>query len=176
MATIKNDLTQKYSKTAIVTHWVTAFLILILFPLGKYMEGLDVAEKMNMVKIHAILGIIVFILTIIRTISFFKQERPEDLKTGSTWNDKLAVWLHNAFYFLLFGLSISGIATMVVGGYTEAFNSGDLSAVKSHDEIGPLKPHAIMAMIMMILLVLHVAGVIKHYVLTKENTLKRILP
>lgn len=172
--TIKNDLTKKFSKGTVVTHWLTAILIIILFPLGKYMEGLEPIEKMGLIKVHAGLGILVLLLTIFRTYFFFKHERPEDLKTGSKFNDKLAVWIHNIFYFLLFGIAISGIVVMVLGGYGDAISSGDTSLIKPHAEIPPLKGHGIMALIMMVLLVLHILGAIKHYVLTKENTLKRI--
>ena len=176
MEQIKNDLTQKFSKGTIITHWLTAVLILVLFPMGKYMEDLELSEKMGLIKIHAILGIVVLILTIIRTISYFKNERPTDLRTGSKFNDKLAVWIHNIFYFLLFGIAISGLATTILGGYGEAIKTGNIDSILSTTEITPLKPHGIMATIMMILLVMHIIGVIKHFVLTKENTLKRIIP
>ena len=107
--TIQNDLTQKYSKATIATHWLTALLILILFPLGKYMENIETSEKMGLITIHVILGIIVFVLTIVRTRSFFKHERPSNLETGSKFNNKLTVWIHNVFYIILFILSISGL-------------------------------------------------------------------
>lgn len=171
---IKNDLSKKFSKGTIFVHWLTALLILTLFPLGKYMEGLEPMEKMGLLKVHAGLGILVLLLTIYRTYLFFKKERPADLKTGSKFNDKLAVWIHNIFYFLLFGIAISGIVVMVLGGYGDAISSGDASLIKPHGEIPPLKGHGIMALIMMVLLVLHVVGAVKHYILTKENTLKRI--
>lgn len=169
-----NDLTQKYSKGNIVIHWATVILILTLFPLGKYMSGLSVTEKMGFIKIHALLGIIVFLLTLVRSYMFFKSKRPEDLKTGSKFNDRLAVWIHNAFYFLLIGISIAGMATMISGGYVDALKSGMSDLIVSKENILPLKAHGLLATFMMILLVLHVLGVIKHYVLTKENTLKRM--
>lgn len=172
--TIKNDLTKKFSKGTSWMHWLTALLILALFPLGKYMTGLEPAEKMGLIKAHAVLGILVFVLTLIRTYFFFKHERPEDLKTGSKFNDKLAVWIHNIFYFLLFGLAVSGLATMALGGYGDALSSGNTELIKSASEIPALAGHGIMAMIMMVLVVLHVLGAIKHYILTKENTLKRV--
>lgn len=170
-----NDLDKKFSKGTIAIHWLTAILIIVLFPLGKYMEGLPTSEKIGLIKIHAILGLIVFILTIVRSYLFLKSERPEDIKTGSKINDKLAVWIHNIFYFLLFGISFSGIAAMIFGGYGEAVQSGNLELIKTHAEIPPLKGHGILALLMMILFVLHVIGVVKHYILTKENTLKRII-
>ena len=172
--TIQNDLTQKYSKGAIVIHWLTALLILILFPLGKYMEGIVPVEKMGLIKIHALLGIVVLILTVIRSWMFFKASRPADLKTGSKFNDKLAIWIHNAFYFLLLGIPISGIATITLGGYGEAIRSGNPELIIGDSEIPSLIGHRIMVLILMLLFVLHVAGIAKHYILTKENTLKRI--
>lgn len=174
--TIQNNLTQKFNKGTIAIHWLTAILILILFPLGKYMEGLEPLEKMGMIKIHAILGILVLILTIIRSWLFFKKKRPADLKTGSKFNDKLVIWIHNLFYFVLFAIAFSGIATMILGGYGEAIQLNNFELIKERADIAPLKPHGIMALIMMLLLVMHIVGVIKHFVLTKENTLKRIFP
>lgn len=172
--TIQNDLTQKYSKAAIIVHWLTALLIFILFPLGKYMAGVEPAEKMGLIKTHTLLGLIVLILTLIRSWLFFKALRPADLKTGSKFNDKLAVWLHNAFYFLLFGIAISGIAAMIVGGYGEAISSGNSELIINRNEIQPIKGHGLLTSILMLLFVMHVAGVVKHYVVKKENTLKRI--
>ena len=87
----------------------------------------------------------------------------------------LAVWIHNIFYLLLFGLAISGLATMILGGYGEAIKTGNIDSILSTTEITPLKPHGILANIMMILLVLHILGFLKHLISTKENTLKRII-
>lgn len=172
---IQNDLTQTYSKTTIATHWLTALLILILFPLGKYMERIEPSEKMGLIMIHAVFGIVVFVLTIVRTRSFFKNERPSDLETGSKFNNKLTVWIHNVFYIILFALSISGIIVMLLGGYVEALQSNTPELIRNRIEITSMKIHGITSLIMMILLVLHVLGVLRHYIFTRENTLKRIV-
>ncbi|MCL6266915.1 cytochrome b [Flagellimonas myxillae] len=172
---IQNNLSQKYSRGIIAIHWITALLILALFPLGKYMSSLEPSEKMGLLKIHAIFGAVVFFLTLLRSYFFFKSKRPNDLKTGSKFNDKLAVLIHNLFYFLLIGIALAGFAVMVLGGYVDALKSGNLDLILSNTELASLKAHGLLATIMMILLVLHVVGVMKHYLLTKENTLKRIL-
>ncbi|MCR9253823.1 MAG: cytochrome b/b6 domain-containing protein [bacterium] len=172
---LENDLTNKYSKWTIVIHWASALLILILFPLGKYMTELQPSDKMGLVRIHMILGILIFILTSIRTWQFFKVPRPPDLKTGSKFVDKFSVWVHNLFYFILLGLSISGIATMAIGGYANALQTGDSDLVLPRNQITPLNGHSLLAMILAVLLFVHVVGVIKHIFLRKENPLKRIL-
>ncbi len=171
---IHNDLSLKYSKGTIAIHWLTVLLIVILFPLGKYMAGLEPGEKMGLVRIHVMLGMITFILTIIRSWLFFKAPRPADIKTGSKFNDKLAVWIHNAFYFLLFGIAISGIVTLILDGYGQALRNGNSGSIKSSGKIPSLKGHEIMVVMLMLLFVMHVIGVVKHYIMVKENTLKRI--
>ncbi len=35
-----NDLSKKYNKGIIAIHWITTVLIVVLFPLGKYMEDI----------------------------------------------------------------------------------------------------------------------------------------
>ncbi len=171
---MNNDLTQKYSKGTIAIHWVTAILIMTLFPLGKYMESISLTQKLDLVKIHAMLGIIVFLLTLIRSYLFFKSKRPADLKTGSKFNDKLAVWIHNAFYFLLIAISIAGIVTMFFGGYIDALKNNAPEMILQKENVVSLRAHGLLATMMMILLVFHVVGVLKHYVILKENTLRRM--
>jgi cytochrome b561 len=170
----QNNLSQKYNRGTIIVHWATTIVILALFPVGKYMAGIESSEKMGLIKIHIAFGNIAFILTIIRSWMYFKKTRPTDLKTGSRLNDKLIIWIHSVFYFLLFGISISGIGTVIFGGYGSAIINGDAGLIKNSTDILPLKGHGIMALILMILLVVHVLGVIKHYLTTKENALKRI--
>jgi len=174
MEKIKNDLSQKFSKGIILPHWLSAVLILMLFFQGIYMKELEMSEKMGLIKLHANLGSIVLILSIIRTVSLFKTKRPEHLKTGSVINDKLVVWTHRAFYFLIFAILLSGFSTMIIGGYGEALQTGNNELVKAFDEIPPLQPHGIMSFILMILVGMHVVGFAKHLILKKENTLKRI--
>ena len=164
----------KYTTGIIIIHWLTTILILALFPMGKFMEGLPISEKMGLVKVHVILGNLIFLLTLVRIYYFFKSPRPKAVETGSKINNKLIHWIHNGFYILLVAISVSGIASIILGGYGEAFNSGDISSIKPHSEIPPLKAHGFIALLIMVLLVFHVVGVVKHYIIKKENTLKRV--
>ena len=38
-----------------------------------------------------------------------------------------------------FSKGTSGIATMMIGGYGDALQTGDLTLIKANEEIGPLK-------------------------------------
>jgi cytochrome b561 len=169
-----NDLSIKYSLGTRIIHWLTAGLVLILFFMGKYMEELAPADKTNLIQIHASLGVFMFVLTLIRSYFFFKHQRPADLKTASKINDHLLIWIHNAFYFLLIGIALAGIGVILQGGYLEAWIHHAPEQIKSHANIPLLSVHAFLAASTMILLLLHVIGYLKHLILKKENTLKRV--
>lgn len=173
---VQNDLTKKYSWGVIIIHWLSAIMIFGLFALGLSLSGMeDNAEKLKLIPIHATGGFVLFLLTAIRSIMYFKVKKPDNIKTGSKFNDKLAVWIHNAFYVLLLFIGISGIVTMEVGGYAMALDTQDLTHVIDIKLLPSLKLHAALAYLTMLLVVMHIVGVVKHYIFTKENTLKRIM-
>lgn len=171
---IENDLSHQYSKWTKIIHWLTTLLIFGLFFLGLSMNELELSEKITLLKPHASLGFLLFVLTIIRSILFFTSKRPAHLKTGSKFNDKLVVGIHNVFYILLLLIGISGTVTIIVGGYGDALGTGDLSLIKPSEELPSLKAHGTLAFLTIGLVAIHIIGVVKHFLLTKENTLKRI--
>ena len=65
---------------------------------------------------------------------------------------------------------------MLSGGYVEALESQNIQYIKVEQDIKAQVGRKILALIMVILVLAHVAGVIKHYIKNIENTLKRILP
>ena len=69
---------------------------------------------------------------------------------------------------LLFALSITGIVIILNGHYPEFLNSGNINDIT---KTSTLKYHVLMALFLVLLLIIHVIGVLKHYVFTKENTL-----
>jgi len=175
--TIKNNLSEKYSKGTIIIHWLSFVLILALVPIGVIMSNMENdATKLILLRVHIIAGVIVFILTLFRVWFFFKHKRPSKLRTGSWLHDKLIIWLENSFYFILILLSTSGLTTVVFGNFAEAIQNNDASLLSQTVEVPPLMAHKALAIILIILLIGHIGGVINHYIKTKENTLKRITP
>lgn len=170
-----NDLSKKYSKSIIIIHWLTAFLMLFLFFMGKYMEDLQVTDKLNILIAHALLGYGVLFLTFARIYFYFKSARPDDLKTGVDWNDKLIKVIHKSFYAVIIVIALSGGATMIFGGYAEAIMNNTPNVILPKNDITPLKAHALFSTLFMLLFLSHVIGIVKHYLKTKENTIKRII-
>jgi cytochrome b561 len=175
--TIKNDLSKKYSRGAIVIHWISFLLIAGLIPVGFIMADTEPsAQKILLYRLHMLMGITVFVLTLLRVWFFFNNQRPPKLETGSSLHNKLVVWIENSFYFVLILLSISGILTVILGELGQAIKTADYTLLPKTLDIPPMIGHQILAKILIALLIAHVTGVLNHYLKFKENTLKRILP
>ncbi len=174
---IKNNLTEKYSKAIIIIHWLSFLLIMVLIPLGFLMTNTENgALKLILLNAHVFIGLLVFILTLLRAWFFFKHKRPSRLQTGKWLHNKLIVWIENSFYFILVLLSTSGIATVIFGNFAEAMSKNDILLLSQTIDTSSGMAHKALAIILAILLMGHVGGVISHYIKTKENTLKRIIP
>lgn len=87
---VKNNLSDKYSKGTIIIHWLSFLLIIALIPMGFIMEEMEQeTAKLNLLRLHMIVGIIVFVLTLVCIWFFFRQKRPAKLETGNALHDKL---------------------------------------------------------------------------------------
>ena len=162
----------KYYKHTRIILSISAALIIGLFIIGKVMEKQGPDTVMSVLPVHSIGGYLLLFLTIYRTWLLFKKERPAPIDTGKVWNQKLMYFVHRAFYVLIFVAIFSGMGTAATGGYPEAFEVMDASLIHKT----PVKPvHGITTFAMILLVVAHVGGVVRHYVRKKENTLKRIL-
>ena len=174
---VKNNLSEKYSKGTIVIHWFSFLLIVFLLPIGFIMSDMEPGTtKLNLLEAHIFVGILVFVLTLVRVWFFFRFKRPTKLETGNTLHNKLVVWIENSFYYLLILLCISGIATITIGNLGGVIQSGNASLLPKRLDVPPLIAHKALAILLIILLIGHIGGVVNHYMKTKENTLKRITP
>ena len=167
--------TQKYTKATIIVHWISALFIIGLFVLGTYISGIKSIDKIDLIKIHSSTGTLLFLLTIYRVYLFFTAAQPTPVDTGSKFNNTMIKWIHNSFYVLLLLISVLGILTMQFGGYADAFDNLNPSLIMDKSDLPQLMAHEWLAKITIFLAVLHVVGVIKHWIFKKENTLHRIV-
>jgi len=172
-ADINNNLDQKFSQPMIWIHWITALLITILVLSSLKVGGFDSIERGSVIKLHLILGSLVFVLTVIRSFYLFREKQPDNLKTGSKFMDRLIEWNHIFFYFLLFAISVMGFVVVIDGHYIQGLLNG-MESISPQHEISMLKYHVLATLFIVLLALMHVMGVIKHLVFTRENTLKRI--
>ncbi|GEM_PF-1275707 len=169
---------EKYSNRTVWIHWLSALLIFGLIYTGITMEHQTVgASKFMLYQSHFIMGNIVFILTIIRVIALFKDEKPKPLYPKTSFREKFRTFVYYGFYIVLLWMCISGIISLSLEGILPALQSGnwkDLPEINTDGFHPIMLSHHIIAKLVFLLLIFHVAGFLIHLIQKRENTLKRI--
>lgn len=153
-----------YSRAQIALHWVVVVLVA-----GQYLlsEGIEQAwyARMNgslpnepFPNPHAIVGIIILLLTLWRLVVKLRHGAPALPANEPAALKAIAQVTHLAFYLLLLGMPISGVLAWVMGLEL------------------PAEVHEIAAKVMIGLIVLHVAGAIVQKVWLKSDVLARMSP
>jgi cytochrome b561/polyisoprenoid-binding protein YceI len=173
----------RYSTGAIILHWTIAALIIAQIPLGWQM-GIDKSAKsFALFQLHKSIGITILLLTLAR-IAWRLTHRPPPL-TVHGWEAGLARFIHGLFYVLLLALPISGwllVSTSKVSVPTLLFGvvpwpNLPIAAGARHalHETGE-EAHELMAYIIMLAFLLHIAGALKHHWIDRDTTIQRMAP
>lgn len=165
---------KKYNKTSIFIHWVSFILILLMVISGKYYQQIK-GTSFGALKVHAVVGLTVALLTIIRVFIHFTQKRPEPLKTNSLLRDKVIVWVQYLFYIVIFILSMTGVLMMLKSGYLEAITTNDLTFKLDEEACQGIHIHRAMVNVFMVLFFAHLAGIFSYILKFRHNIFKRIL-
>ena len=159
----------RYSGAAILIHWLTALLIFVAFPLGKYMHDLPLSpQKLELFSYHKWLGITVLLLFLPRLLVRIAKPPPTALPAPA-WQHRAASLTHALLYLLILLVPLSG-------WYLSLVPLPDL--VDKNKELGSLLKefHEALSTGLFVLVALHLAAAIKHHVIDKDGTLRRMLP
>lgn len=178
------DITNTYSSYGLISillHWLMAILITGLFFLGLYMVELDYYSPWYVTapQWHKVIGIVVFVLLLIRFIWREINVKPTPLVNYKQWEISIARLVHRSFYLTILIVCVSGyFITTGKGAGIDMFGLFSIPAITNLnqdniDRFGEI--HKIVAWIICILFFLHVLATMKHQFIDKDITLKRIL-
>lgn len=174
----------RYHSVSIILHWIMAIAILLMLTSGLVMEWVEL-EKSTQFKLyqwHKSLGVLVLCVVVLRIGWRFTHKAPalpEHFKKLEKFAAKSG---HIALYVAMIALPLSGwvmVSSSVYGLPTIVFGWFEwphLPDISGNKEINSLAKdaHEILAYIMIGLIVIHVAAVIKHAVVDRENLLFRM--
>jgi cytochrome b561 len=179
------DTKEKFSPITITLHWLIAISIVCLLIVGFYMAT---AEVWSLYPIHKSFGIVVFVLAIVRILWRIKNGWPIPVRDYPAWEHKLAVLTH---WILIIGtvvMPLSGFIFSGAGGYgVEVFgltiapsnpdpvNPGHVIPFNKEMSDGGHEVHELVGLMMAGVILLHVAGALKHHIIDKDRTLLRML-
>ncbi len=161
-----------YSQLSIGLHWLSALLVLSLWPMGKIMDQDDVGFRgAGLYSIHIWVGLVVCSLTILRAVHHLSSAKPERLAMPR-WQRILFVLNHYGLYLVLLAASLTGIGMLLRAGFLpRPFSS--FKPIIFERSNGPTELHETISTVFMLLFVLHIVGVVSHQA-THGRTLRRM--
>lgn len=169
----------KYGLVSRANHWLSALVFISALALGIYMHELaDSPEKFQLYDLHKSLGIAIFALMMIRLVWLKVSPNPEQLSKNK-FEHILGHATKGILYLAMILLPISGWLMSNSAGYDVSFfdmftlpnlvgENETIHAITKtiHGTAGPL---------MILFILLHVAGALKHHFIYKDETLLRML-
>ena len=181
----------RYSTVAITLHAIIALLILSNIGVAWYFNALHGMDKIAPVQLHKSIGITVLVLTVIRLgwrLAVPAPKLPEDFHG---WEKGLAQAVHVLFYVIMLGLPLTGWAFTSASPLIHVFPIvlfhlipwPTISALANlpHDQMKQahdlfLAGHGLLAKLAYVLIVLHVAGALKHQFINNDDVAARMIP
>ncbi len=169
-------MTNRYTLGAIILHWLIALLIIANILIAELTEDLSDAERGSWMGWHFSFGITVLILSFVRYFWRMRHTAPPYDPAIPLWQISVGKAVHAIFYFLILALPISGWVMMSAYGGFSYFGLFNIPALPVTEAMGETAHggHEIMGTAMIWLILLHVAGALKHQFIDRVPFLARM--
>ena len=174
---------QRYSHGAIALHWIIALLIAMNYFIAWRADGLPKPLRMEVMGYHKAWGILILALSVLRLVWRFTHRPPPLLESLKSWEAALAKVTHWLFYGLIIAVPLAGWSLHSAASNGMAVSWFGLFGVPAlpvggdKQTIGLFRElHEMSATLMLGLIALHVAASLKHIVIDRDGTMRRILP
>lgn len=179
------DRKEKLGLPTITLHWIVGLGILFMLGLGMYMTQ---AEDFAAFELHETIGILLFIVILARVVHRLRQGWPEPVSTYKRHEQLLSKAVHWLLIICTVLIPLSGIVMTAAGGF--GLDVLGVNLVPANPD--PANPyemiayvpflagmgyfvHGLTANLLMLGIVLHIAGALKHTLIDRDGTLKRML-
>ena len=191
----------RYTKTAVILHWLIALGIFGMFALGWFMSDMPkeapkqmmfdlfnlgifnwpVAEEISprsfYFNVHKSFGVTIFSLILLRTLWRLTHTPPVLLSSYKAIERKLASGSHRLLYVLMLVLPLTGVIMAVYSKYgIKWFGMPFISGLDNNPMRLVFKEaHEIIGLVLLAIVVVHILGALKHQFIDKDETLNRML-
>ena len=182
---------ERYTRTAMLLHWVIAVFIIINVLLMWTMDFFPKDAERPMVNLHKSIGITVLLLVVMRILWRLTHRPPSLPAAYPRWERLAAHGAHAALYLLIFLMPLTGWIhdsawkaaasyPLTLFGIIPWFRIGTIQALdpatkeQVHSLFGSI--HTSLAYVLVAFFVIHVVGALKHQFIDREAELQRMLP
>jgi cytochrome b561 len=173
-------LPNKYNLTMRILHWLVAFMLITLLVVGFIMANMpNSAQKWEIYTMHKSFGLVFLGLALLRLIVRLSSTIPADPEGIPSYQYLFAKVIRALMYLAMIFMPISGFVMSVSGGHTvklfgliDVFNPFPYAVPQVSAFAHGV--HGVLALVLVTLIVLHLSGSTKHYLVEKINLIKRI--
>ncbi|KIN72085.1 cytochrome b/b6 domain-containing protein [Sulfitobacter guttiformis] len=181
-----SNTTTRYGSITRSFHWLTALLVMTLIPVALIAEDLpydtsaQLAQKAWLFSLHKTLGVTVFFVALLRILWALSQPKPASLHPERRIENFLAETAHWLLYGSLVLAPLSGwIHHAATSGFAPIWwpLGQSLPMVPKSEGVAAFFGglHWVFGKVMIVSLLLHIAGALKHHFIDKDATLRRII-
>ncbi|APO67497.1 cytochrome b561 protein [Rhizobium gallicum] len=165
----------RYGAIAVSIHWLSAVLILALLGSGfRAANAIDAAAKAGFLLFHIPVAIVVLLLTALRIVWWRLDRKPLPVQGSPRWQERIARWVHVAFYAVILGMVASGIGMMVLSGAAPAVFGVPGALLPNFADYPPRAPHGLGAFLIVGLLAFHAGAALYHQFIRGDGLLRRM--
>ncbi|WP_127110031.1 cytochrome b [Pararhodobacter zhoushanensis] len=166
----------RYHPVLVTLHWLIALLLLMALIAGTLVLD-DMPNtapgKTDALRIHAIMGVGIGVLMLIRLAVRLTTRHPAPAKSGIALADRLAPLAHWALYALVLGMVGSGIAMAVQSGLGDAL-FGDGTLPETFHTLFARGVHGLLATLLILTIALHILAALYHVSVRRDGLLRRM--
>jgi cytochrome b561 len=171
--------TQRYTRTAIILHWLMALLIIGAWIIGLLIDEIPKGPlRVTTISWHKWVGVTIIFLWVVRSLWRITHRPPELNAQMPVWQTKIMQITHVSLYLLILAIPITGWLMSSAKGYTvNYFGWFELPNLVEEDKAlgNSLKEvHEFLANSIMALIAIHITAAIKHEFIDKDGLLSRM--
>ena len=169
----------RYSRPAVVLHWLLALLSFVALPLGVYMHELPLSpDKLRLYSYHKWMGITILMLVAIRLAWRLTHTPPLLPQSVAGWQRRTSAIVHGVLYLLMVAIPLSGWLMSSAKGFPVVwFGVLPLPDLIGKDKaLGELlaEVHEALNFTMLGLVILHVGAALQHHFIERQPFLQRM--
>jgi cytochrome b561 len=190
----------RYTKTAIVLHWLIAIFIALMFVLGWFMAELpkeapkqlaydifdlgvytwQLAEEASprtfYFNLHKSLGLTVLALIVLRILWRITHTPPAALSSYKAIEKKVATATHHSLYLLMLAVPVTGLIMAINSKYGVKWFGMDVIAGLDNKPVRDFFEctHEFVGIVLLVLIGIHLLGALKHKFIDKDDTMSRM--
>jgi cytochrome b561 len=167
----------RYHPALVVLHWLLALAIVLAFVFGAFvLDDMDnsSAQKPGLLKLHIVLGGLILVFTLVRLAVRASSSKPAPLQSGKPAMDKLAVAIHHLLYTLTVLTTLGGVALAYSADLFHVLFQHVGSLPKDFEGYASHEIHGLLALALLGVAGLHVAGALQHQFILKDGILSRM--